>query len=162
MNDAPSTTTDERRNATREPNQTRGSANPQPGGPGRNERLGDMLDRGIFLAFDVMFVPGADGKPKSIPKPSAKLLNGSVLTLCGCLEAAGIVGVPHCDEKNRRSGWVFMAPRELQSTPDGATAMNVLKATLTRVDAWELLEAAADEIPAGFFALLDSIADADK
>lgn len=131
-------------------------------GKGRNERLGDMLDRGIFLAFDSTFVPGADGAPKAIPKPSAKLLNGAVLTLCGCLEAAGIGGVPYCDEKSRRSGWVFMAPRERQSTPDGATAINVLKATLTRVDAWELLEAAADEVPDGFFALLDSIADADK
>ena len=122
-------------------------------GKGRNETLGDMLDRGIFLAFDVMFVPGADGKPKSIPKPSAKLYNGSVLTLCGCLEAAGIVGVPCCDERNRRSGWVFALPRERQSTPDGATRMNALKANLTRVDAWETILAIPCDVPANFLAL---------
>ena len=133
---------------------------PEPvDGKCRDETLGDMLDRGIFLAFDVMFVPGADGKPRSIPKPSSKLYNGTILTLCGCLEAAGFVGVRYCDEKSGRSGWVFMESRERQSTPEGATRMNALKNTITRVDGWETFLAAPCDVPDGFLALLDSMAE---
>lgn len=123
----------------------------------RDEWLAVALDLGIFLAFDVRFELGTDGKPKAIPKPAARLFNGAVLTLCGCLEAAGIVGVSYCDEKTSRSGWVFMLPRERQETPEGATQITALKNALSRVDAWKLLENHARTVPNGFLALLDSM-----